>query len=83
MPRTLHSEYVDSWQKNRQSLRQDPARYQQEVSLAVQDGQFGELFSFTGQSAGQIKEILPAAEIVRRMVKQAEESIAHLSVAAK
>jgi NAD(P)H-dependent flavin oxidoreductase YrpB (nitropropane dioxygenase family) len=30
---------------------------------------------FTGQSAGMIEEILPTAEIVRRMVAEAEQTL--------
>lgn len=35
-----------------------------------------EAVPFTGQSAGTIAEILPAAEIVRRYAAEAEEAIA-------
>ncbi len=34
-----------------------------------------ELVPFTGQSTGLIHEILPAAEIIRNIVKEAEETI--------
>jgi nitronate monooxygenase/enoyl-[acyl-carrier protein] reductase II len=34
-----------------------------------------ELVPFTGQTAGMIHDVLPAAEIVRGMVSEAEETL--------
>lgn len=39
-------------------------------------GRAHELIPLAGQSAGQVHEILPAAEILRRMVEQAERALA-------
>jgi enoyl-[acyl-carrier protein] reductase II len=45
--------------------------------MSIAQERFGELFPFTGQTAGMIKEILPAAEIVRRPVAEAEGALEH------
>jgi enoyl-[acyl-carrier protein] reductase II len=42
---------------------------------SVRRGRPDELTPFTGQTAGLIAELLPAGEIVRRMVAEAEEAL--------
>lgn len=39
---------------------------------ALQQGRIHELVPFAGQTAGAIREVLPAAEIVRRMASEAQ-----------
>jgi enoyl-[acyl-carrier protein] reductase II len=41
----------------------------------TKEGKNHELVPFTGQSTGLIREILPAAEIIHNIVKEAEETI--------
>jgi enoyl-[acyl-carrier protein] reductase II len=43
---------------------------------SVREGRQHEMTPFTGQTAGLIRELLPAAEIVRRLVSEAEEALA-------
>jgi len=38
-----------------------------------------ELVPFTGQTAGLVREVLPAGEIVERMVSEAEEALERAS----
>ena len=45
-----------------------------EVLAAVQQGRLHELVPVAGQSAGLIRDILPAGEIVRRMVAEAQQA---------
>jgi NAD(P)H-dependent flavin oxidoreductase YrpB (nitropropane dioxygenase family) len=42
---------------------------------ALLDGRGHEYLPFTGQSVGLVTEVLPAAEIVRRVVEEAEEAL--------
>jgi len=42
---------------------------------AVQTGRAHELTPFTGQAAGLVGDVLPAAEIVRKMVDEAEKAL--------
>ena len=50
-----------------------------QIGTAISQGKFGELLPFTGQTAGLIREILPAGEIVPRTVAQAEEALERAS----
>jgi len=50
----------------------DPAKMGPRIRDAVLAGRGDEYLPFAGQSAGLIDEILPAGEIVRRVVEQAE-----------
>jgi enoyl-[acyl-carrier protein] reductase II len=42
---------------------------------AVRQQRMNEYVPFTGQTTGAIHDILPAAEIVRRIVSEAEEAL--------
>ncbi len=83
MPRTLSSKFIETWKDKREEVLQDVPRFQNEVGMAIQQGRLGELFPFTGQVSGQIKEILPAAEIVHRFVEEAGEVLRRISAYAK
>jgi nitronate monooxygenase/enoyl-[acyl-carrier protein] reductase II len=68
-----------------QELRMNPERVQAraedlaaELVGALLDGRGHEYLPFAGQSAGLIYEILPAGEIVRAMVDQADATLARL-----
>jgi enoyl-[acyl-carrier protein] reductase II len=71
-PRVLRSAFADAWKDRPKEARQEAGRLQAEVGAAISAGKFGELLPFTGQTAGLIHEVLPAAEIVRRLVAEAE-----------
>jgi enoyl-[acyl-carrier protein] reductase II len=63
LPRVLRTPFVEEWNQ-----RQDEAGGE-----AQRLG--GELVPFTGQTAGMIREVLPAGEIVRTLVAEAEETL--------
>jgi nitronate monooxygenase/enoyl-[acyl-carrier protein] reductase II len=71
-PRVLRSPFVDQWLSQRDAARQEAERLRVEIRDAIADGRFGELFPFTGQTAGMIHDILPAGEIVHGLVAEAE-----------
>lgn len=77
-PRVLHSPFVDRWQTQRAQAHDRKDVFQAEIGQAIAEGRFGELLPFTGQSAGLIREIQPAAHIVRDFMKQAEGALRHL-----
>ncbi len=74
-PRVLDSPFVAKWLDQREEARQQAVSLRDQVSSSIAQGRFGELFPFTGQTAGLIGEILPAGEIVRRLVIEAENSL--------
>jgi nitronate monooxygenase/enoyl-[acyl-carrier protein] reductase II len=79
VPRTLSSPFIKKWQNRPETVKIEAMQLQNEITSAIQLGKLGELFPFTGQSTGQIKEVLPAAEIVVRMVNEAEAALKRLS----
>ena len=75
VPRAIRTPFLDAWQGRREEARHEAPRLQGEIMAAIQGGRFYELVPFAGQSAGAIHEILPAAEIVRRLVAEAEQAL--------
>jgi enoyl-[acyl-carrier protein] reductase II len=70
LPRSLHTPFVDKWNhSSREEIKREALR----LGKAVME--FSGNLIIAGQSAGMIREVLPAAEIIRRMVKEAEESL--------
>ncbi len=49
------------------------------MMLAIQQERFGEMVPFTGQTAGLISEVLPAGEIVHRLIVEAEGTLRRAS----
>lgn len=75
IPRALRSPFVDKWQDRRDTAKQEAERLRTEIGAAITRGAFGELFPFAGQSSGLLREILPAADILQRLVGEAEHAL--------
>jgi nitronate monooxygenase/enoyl-[acyl-carrier protein] reductase II len=75
VPRALSSPFIEAWLHRRDDAKREAERIRGEVMAAVGQGRLGELMPFAGQTAGMIREIFPAAEIVRRIVAEAEEAL--------
>lgn len=71
----LRTPFIEEWQQRRNDTKREVERLQSEVITALQQGRFHEIVPFAGQTAGLIREILPAGEIVRRIVTEAEEAL--------
>ncbi|HEY8492174.1 MAG TPA: hypothetical protein VIO14_14420 [Dehalococcoidia bacterium] len=71
-PRSLRTPFVDRWNGRRDEVRAHAVRLSQEFLEAVRTGRVREYAPFTGQTAGLIQEVLPVAEIMRRLVAGAE-----------
>ncbi len=72
VPRVLHTPFVDEWHENRDEAERCAERLRGEIFAAVREGRSHEILPFSGQTAGLIDEILPAGEIVRQIVADAE-----------
>ena len=73
-PRALPTPLVERLRDDPDSV--SPAEIGPQVVEAVMQGGGHEYMPFAGQSAGLVHEVLPAAEIVRRVVAEADELLA-------
>ncbi|QES47139.1 nitronate monooxygenase [Streptomyces venezuelae] len=74
VPRCLRTPLVDLLREHPEQV--DPAQTVPRVMAAILAGGGDEYLPFTGQSTALVHEILPAAEIVRRTVREAEAALA-------
>ena len=72
VPRALRTSFLTAWLQRRDNAPQDLEGFQAEVQGAIAE-RLAELMPLAGQTAGMIRDIVPAAEIVRRVVAEAEE----------
>ena len=75
MPLVIRTPFLDRWRGRREQARREAERLRGEVMTALRQGTAHDLAPFTGQTAGLIREILPAAEIARRIFAEAEEAL--------
>ena len=74
-PRVIRTEFVAEWERQPEEARRQADRLQREIMGSIRRGQPHELTPFAGQSAGLIRDVLPAAAIVRGMVREAEAAL--------
>jgi len=73
--RAFRSAFVDKWQERRDDVRRSPEGVVAEIGAAVGEGRMHELVAVAGQSSGLVGDVLPAAEIVRAIVDEAERAL--------
>lgn len=78
-PRALRTPLIEQLTAHPEWI--DPAAVGPRMLEAVKAGRGDEYVPFAGQSVGLIDEILPAAEIVRRVVAEAEEALSRVRAA--
>lgn len=71
--RVLRTPFLDEWEANREEARREQERLRAQVMDAIQQGRVHELMPFAGQTAGAIRDVRPAADIIREIVVEAEE----------
>ncbi|MGH3365796.1 MAG: NAD(P)H-dependent flavin oxidoreductase [Nocardioidaceae bacterium] len=74
-PRALHNAFVARWNDVPAEAAKNADALRNEFMAAIREGRIHEFLAFTGQSAALVSEVLPAAEIVARMVTEAERAI--------
>ncbi|MBI2964775.1 MAG: nitronate monooxygenase [Chloroflexi bacterium] len=72
VPRAIRTPFIESWEGRRVEASMSSDQLRSEVMTAAQQGRFHEYVPFAGQSVGLIQDILPAAEIVKRIVTEAQ-----------
>jgi NAD(P)H-dependent flavin oxidoreductase YrpB (nitropropane dioxygenase family) len=76
MARSLRNRFIERWAGREWALRQRAREVEQAALAARQAGDVDEAPVLVGQDAGLIDAVLPAGEVIRRMVAQAEEILA-------
>ena len=81
VPRVVRNSFIDEWHGREDEVRRMKADLVGRMRTAVDDGTVHELLVITGEVAGAIDDVVPAAEIVRRMAAGAEEVLRRLATA--
>jgi nitronate monooxygenase/enoyl-[acyl-carrier protein] reductase II len=76
VPRVIRTDFVAHWEGRADEARERAEELGAQIMATVREGRQHEMIPYTGQTAGLIRELLPAGEIVRRMVSEAEEALA-------
>jgi nitronate monooxygenase/enoyl-[acyl-carrier protein] reductase II len=75
--RALRTPFIDTWQHRRDDARREADRLRGEALAAVQQGRLHELLPIAGESAGLVRDIVPAGEIVQRLVAETRHALEH------
>jgi enoyl-[acyl-carrier protein] reductase II len=79
VPRVMRTPFVQEWLGRTEEAREEAERLRDEVLSAIRGRTTHELLPFTGQTAGIVRDVLPAAEIVGRMATEAEQALKRVS----
>src|SRR5262249_16845273 len=77
--RSLHTDFLDEWSVKRDEARRQRHRLRKQIVSTTQAGQPDATLLTAGQTAGGIKEILPVAEIMRRLFAETEAALSRTS----
>jgi enoyl-[acyl-carrier protein] reductase II len=77
VPRVIRTDFVAEWESRPEQAGREADRLRGEIMAAIQEQRPHEVTPFSGQTAGMIRDVLPAAEIVRGMVAAAEDALEH------
>ncbi|HEY2955130.1 MAG TPA: nitronate monooxygenase [Candidatus Eisenbacteria bacterium] len=75
VPRSLRTGFLDQWNRRLSEVPAHAGRLREELTSAMRAGRAHDYVPITGQSAGLVRDVLPAAEIVHRMMSEAEEAL--------
>jgi nitronate monooxygenase/enoyl-[acyl-carrier protein] reductase II len=73
--RSLHTPFLDEWSTKREEARRERDRLRSHIVSTHQAGRQHDTLLTVGQTAGGIKEVLPVAEIMRRLIAEAEAAL--------
>jgi enoyl-[acyl-carrier protein] reductase II len=79
VPRSLRNPFVDRWNADPAGAAASSAQLRAELQAAAAAGRAHEYLPFAGQSVELIHDIGPAADIIRRMVGEAESALGRAS----
>ena len=73
--RSLHTPFLDEWSAKREEARRERDRLRNHIVSTHQAGRQHETLLTAGQTAGGITEVLPVAELMRRLIAEAEAAL--------
>lgn len=73
--RSLRTPFLDEWNPKLDEARDQGERLRGAMVAATVEGRRSEFLLTAGQGAGGIDDVLPVAEIIRRVVAEAEEAL--------
>ena len=79
--RSLHTPFLDEWSAKREEARRESESLKRQVFITHQAGRQHDTLLTAGQTAGGIGEVLPVAEIMRRLVAETEAALARRAAA--
>jgi nitronate monooxygenase/enoyl-[acyl-carrier protein] reductase II len=77
VPRVIRTAFVDEWRHRQDDARSEAQLLRSQIMASVHQRRPEQLLPFTGQSAGLIHDVLPAAEIVASLVDEARAALAN------
>jgi enoyl-[acyl-carrier protein] reductase II len=75
VPRVIRTDFVAEWERRPDDAGREADRLRAEIMASVEQRRPHDLTPFSGQTAGLIRDVMPAAEIVRGMVAEAEDAL--------
>jgi enoyl-[acyl-carrier protein] reductase II len=81
--RSLRTPFLEEWNAKREEARRERDRLREHVVSTHQAGRQHATLLTAGQTAGGIKEILPVAEIMRRLIAETEAVLARAQALVK
>jgi nitronate monooxygenase/enoyl-[acyl-carrier protein] reductase II len=73
--RALRSPFIETWRDRREEAQRQAEALLAELVALTRQGKIGDALPAAGQSAGLVRDIRPAGEIVRRMVDEARSAL--------
>jgi nitronate monooxygenase/enoyl-[acyl-carrier protein] reductase II len=77
--RSIHTEFLDRWSANREEARRERERLKAEIISTTQAGRPHATLLTAGQTAGGITDIPAVAELMRRLVAEANAALVRAS----
>jgi enoyl-[acyl-carrier protein] reductase II len=73
--RSLNTAFLNEWEPRTDLSEDDLEMLRSHLTEAIESGRMGEMIAGAGQSVGMINDIAPAADIVHRLVREAETAL--------
>ncbi|OGA56269.1 MAG: hypothetical protein A3G81_02005 [Betaproteobacteria bacterium RIFCSPLOWO2_12_FULL_65_14] len=73
--RSLRSPFIDTWNPRRDEARRQATQLLDQLIAFTKEGRIGDAFPAAGQSAGMVKDIRAAGEVVRSLAAEAKAAL--------